>query len=410
MYCYGMMICVSSEILGTKKHLTYCDGAYAWTSTVPNDAWVYGSSAAVKSLDSLMDLLNFEKPLIQSQPHIRSFKSILQNEVPEIPWHAVLPPEEFQKSLVTLISSLENVLRCFSNNDYNNLFIDERRFLLSLSRAFVDGSLLASYIRDEQNQTVRSTLTSFRPLLDSRTTPIRYNQSSTLTGRLTVQSGPQVLILPKKYRDIMTSRFSGGKVMQVDFVSLEPRVARLSTGNESGHDVYMQLSDELFNSSLTREQSKIAVLCALYGVSRSRLSKMLGKEFNASIVIDKIKNFFGVPKLLKEIKPELTVNSRFQNYFGRYIEPDRSDDGALINYYIQSSSADAALLGFINLKKKIDKLSLRCVPIFVIHDAMILDVHPDDEGKLSELLSCGVDISTLGSFPVTLSVISESGE
>lgn len=404
------MICVSSDVLGTKKHLTYCEGIYTWTNSIPNDAWVYGAPSAIRSLDSLMDLMNFEKPLVQSQSHIRSFKSILQNDIPEIPWHAVLPPEEFQKSLVKLISSLENVLGCFANNNYNSLFIDERRFLLSLSRAFVDGSLLAAYIRDEQNQTVRSTLTSFRPLADSKAIPIRYNQASTLTGRLTVQSGPQVLILPKKYRDIMKSRFEGGKIMQIDFVSLEPRVARLAAGYESEPDVYTQLSNELFNSSLTREQSKIAVLCALYGVSRSRLSKMLGREFNASIVIDKIKDFFGVPKLLKSIKPELTVNAKFQNYFGRYIEPDRTDDGAIINYYIQSSATDTALLGFINLKKEIDKLKLRCIPTFVIHDAMILDVHPDDQEQLSRMLTGGVDISTLGNFPVTLSVISGSGE
>ena len=405
-----MLICVISEILGTKKHLIYQAGSYSWSSDVPKDAWVYGTSNRVKSLDALMDFFNFEKPRIQSQPHVRSFKAILQADLPEIPWYAVLPPEEFQKSLIKLISSLEGVLGCFSNSEYSRTFINEREFLLSLSRAFVDGPLLSSYIRDEQNQTVRSTLTSFRPFDDQKASPIRYNQSATLTGRLTVQSGPQVLTLPKKYRDIMVSRFSGGKVMQVDFVSLEPRVARLTAGYISDNDVYIQLSNDLFDSSLTREQAKIAVLCALYGVSKHRLSKMLGQQFNASSVIEKIKNFFGVPELLRSIKPELTVNAKFQNYFGRSIEPDRTDDGAIVNYYVQSSATDAALLGFINLKKKIDKINLRCIPVYVIHDAMILDIHPDDESRLEELLGKGIDIPTLGNFPVTLSVIRNATE
>jgi len=405
-----MLICVSSEVLGTKKHLVYQDGAYSWSNTLPAGAWVYGIPGTLKSLDALFDFFNFEKPSIQSQPHLRSFKAIIQDGLTEIPWHAVLPPEEFQKSLVKLISSLENVLRCFSDNEYNGIFIDEREFLLSLSRAFVDGPLLASYIRDEQNQTVRSTLTTFRPLADLKAGPVMYNQSATLTGRLTIQSGPQVLTLPKKYRDIMISRYEKGKMMQVDFVSLEPRVARLAAGHKSDHDVYIQLSNELFESSLTREQAKIAVLCALYGVSKNRLSKMLGPEFNASIVIDKIKKFFGVPELLRSVMPELTVNAKFQNYFGRYIEPDRTDAGAMVNYYIQSSAADVALLGFINLKEKIDKFKLRCIPTFVIHDAMVLDVHPDDEESLIEILAGGVDISTLGNFPATLSVISGPGE
>jgi len=405
-----MMICVSSDVLGTKKHLVYHGGSYSWSNTFPEDAWIYGKPSSTKSIDALMDLFGFEKPSVQSKPHIRSFRSILQDNMKEIPWHAVLPPAEFQKSLVRLISSLENALGCFSDNEYNEVFIKERSFLLSLSRAFVDGPLLASYIQGEQNQTVCSTLKSFRPSADSTAPAITYNQSSTLTGRLTVASGPQVLTLPKKYRDIMSSRFEGGKILQVDFVSLEPRVARLTAGFESDDDVYLQLSKELFNSGITREQAKIAVLCALYGVSKSRLSKMLGREFNASIVIDKIRKFFGVPELLKSLKPELTTNSRFQNYFGRYIEPDRTDDPAIINYYIQSSAVDAALLGFINLREKIDNLNLRCVPTYVIHDAMILDVHPDDVQGLSELLSGGIDISPLGNFPVTLSVIRDSGE
>ena len=403
-----MLICVSSKILGTKKHLVYHDSEYSWSNILPADAWVYGIPGSLKSLDVLLEFFNLEKPTLKSSPHVRSFYSLMQSGITEIPWHAVLPPLEFRRLLEGLISSLEGVLRCFFDSKYNGVFIDERAFLLSLSRAYINVPLLTSYMATEKNQTVRSTLSSFKPAAELQTRRVMYNQAATLTGRLTIKKGPQVLTLPKKYRDIITSRYSSGKIMQVDFVSLEPRIARLTAGFESGPDVYLQLSDELFNSELTREQAKIAVLCALYGVSQRKLSKMLGPKFNAVMVIDKIKKFFGVPERLRLVREELAIDAKFQNYFGRHIEPDRTDAGALVNYYVQSSAADAALLGFIILKKKIDELQLRCTPIFVIHDAMVLDIHIDDIASLENLVDPGIDVSSLGNFPVTLSVITDS--
>ena len=405
-----MLICVSSKILGTKKNLVYSNSEYRWENSVPPTAWVYGDRSRVKSLDVLLDFLNIEKPVIGCNTHARSLRLLTGENIPEIPWHAVLPQKRFQDSLTSLISVLEEALTCFLSDQYNGNFILQREFLLGLSRASIDGNKLTSYIGSEKNQTVISTLRTFMPHNDGYSGLCTYNQSATVTGRLTVASGPQVLILPKKYRDIMSSRYPCGKVFQVDFVSLEPRVARLSSGNISDDDVYMQLSHELFNSGLTREQCKIAVLCSLYGASKHKLSKMLGPSHDASYVISRIKKFFGVQDILKNIKPQLKQGACFRNYFGRIVQPDRSDDNALVNYYIQSSAVDAATLGFISLKKKINKLSLRCIPTFVIHDAMIVDVHKEDEEKFKELLCGGIDIPTLGEFPVTLSAITHDGE
>lgn len=403
-----MLICVSSKILGTKKHLLYHDGAYSWLSMVPDNAWVYGDESVIKSLDVLLVFFGIEKPTIENQQHIRSFK-VISPDQHSIPWHAVLPAKQFQKALTSLISVLENALQCLSNSSYGKTFLDEREFLVNLSRAAIDIPLLSTYIAEEKNMTVKNTLATFRPLADKMTDNIRYNQAATLTGRLTVASGPHILTLAKKYRDIIKSRHPDGKIVQVDFVSLEPRVARYVSGSHAEFDVYTQLSNELFDSELTREQAKIAVLCALYGVSSRRLSKMLGTSFNAQSVISEIKRFFGVFDLLKGVQKSLASTARFKNWFGREIEPDRSDDGALVNYYIQSTACDVALLGFIDLYKKIQKSNIRANPIFVIHDALILDIHSNDEEPLRELLAGGAVIPTLGSFPASLSIIKGSG-
>ena len=404
-----MLICVSSKILGTRKHLLYHGGSYSWLSVIPDNAWIYGDINAIKSLDALLDFFNIDRPVIGNQQHIKSFRAIVPEQQCTIPWHAVLPSKQFQESLALLISTLQNALSCLSNSDYGKTFLDERTFLMNLSRASIDVPLLRTYINEEKNVTVKNTLATFRPDQSGDAACTRYNQSATLTGRLTVSSGPHILTLPKKYRDVIKSCHRGGKIVQVDFVSLEPRVARHVSGAESDFDVYTQLSTELFDSRLTREQAKIAVLCALYGVSSRRLSKMLGSSFNARTVISEIKDFFGVFDLLKDIQKNIAASSTFYNWFGREINPDRSDDGALINYYIQSTACDVALLGFINLYKKIQKSKISAKPIFVIHDALILDIGADDEDPLRELLGEGVVIPTLGSFPASLSVIKASG-
>ena len=405
-----MLICVHSNIIGTSKNLVYSSGEYTWSNSIPSDAWVYGDRTAVKSLDVLLEFLNVKPPVVSCDAHVKSFQSLLGTKVSQIPWHAVLPKEKFNNTIKGLISDLEDGLERFLSDQYHGNFICQREFLLGLSRASIDVAMLNEFIEKEKNQTILSTLNSFRPLGDTFAQRCVYNQSSTLTGRLTVNSGPQVLILPKRHKQVIKSRFKDGKVYQVDFVSLEPRVARLSTGQYASDDVYLQLSKELFDSRLTREQCKIAVLCALYGASKFKLSKMIGADHNATAVIKKVQNFFGVNDILSTIRPELKKDSSFRNYFGRKISPDRNDDSALVNYFIQSSAVDAAMIGFSQAVKKINKKFLKCVPIFVIHDAILFDVHSDHKKSFFDILSKGISIPTLGEFPVTISAIADGGE
>lgn len=405
-----MMICVNSELLGTRKHLIYQvkDGQYYWSQTVPHSSWVFGDYSTPRSLDVLFDLLGLEKPTIAVQSHVRAFKILSPSGSVDIPWHQVLPPNEFKQLILHLLAGLENALTRFISMEYMETFESKRSVLTGLSRAVIDKPLLMSYIRDEENSTVRSTLRTFLPNTDCLASPIMYNQASTVTGRLTVGSGPQILTLPKKYRNIITSRYQGGKIIQIDFTSLEPRVARLATGLSVENDVYMQLSRELFNSSLTREEVKIAVLCALYGVSRRRLSSMLGDGFNANSIIKEIRGFFGIPELVKELKNQMLVNHKITNHFGRIIEPDKTESNILINHFVQSTSVDAAILGFHSLINKLSDKEV--VPLFIIHDALVLDVSPESLQGLCEVIKNGISVPTMGNFPVEISTINDSGQ
>ena len=404
-----MIICIHSRVIGTKKHLV-CDVSvgkeWSWTSFIPRDSWVFGDRLINNSLDVILDFLNLDHPVMGSRSHAKAFNVLLGHGDHNIPWHNVLPANKFRSALNNLISVLEDALRTFLDMGYGETFMKSRVLLTGLSRAYIDGKLLLKYINEEKNATVRTTLKSFRPDKENQARRINYSQSNTVTGRLTVLSGPQVLTLPKKYRDVIASRYKGGVIAQVDFTSLEPRVARLASGGNAEADVYVQLSNELFNASLAREQVKIAVLCALYGVSKNKLSSMLGPGFNADQVIKSIRTFFGIPCLAKDLRSQIRACSVIQNHFGRIIEPSKVDENILINHYVQSTAVDVAALGFCRLVESIAPLDVK--PLFIIHDALILDISPESLQDVKEILGSGLGVPSMGNFPVEFSIIRDA--
>ena len=95
-------------------------------------------------------------------------------------------------------------------------------------------------------------------------------------------------------------------------------------------------------------------------------------------------------------------------HFGRVIEPDKTESNVLINHFVQSTAVDAALLGFHSLMSKLSDEEVE--PLFIIHDALVLDVSPNSMQKLGEVIKNGIDVPTMGNFPVELSTINDSRE
>jgi len=406
-----MLISVHPNVLGVSKYLV-CDpesGSYSWSTSSPEDAWVFGDPSTIKSLDVIMKMGNIEIPRIENSAHIKAFRTLMGEDVPKLPWHKVLPTHCFQEMIQTLVSSLTQALESFISCAYGETFIAERAFLLGLSRARVDIQKLSKYLESEDNSTVTSILNSFCPTIGERTRPVVYDQAATATGRLTVKSGPMILTLPKKYKDLIKSEHPQGEIVQLDFVSLEPRVARFISGNIPEADVYESMSKELFQGMLSRDQAKLAILCALYGASSRRLQNMLGNDLNSVQVIQGVKRYFGVPRLIDQLKHSLRTDGHMTNLFGRKLVPDRTDENILVNHYIQSTSADVALLGFQNVMNELSSAGADIKPLFVIHDALVLDVPPSCHSKIRAMASKGIEIEGIGSFPLGLEVIRASG-
>ena len=63
----------------------------------------------------------------------------------------------------------------------------------------------------------------------------------------------------------------------------------------------------------------------------------------------------------------------------------------LLNYFIQSTAVDVALFGFGDIIRRLQVSGLidRICPLFVLHDALILDVPHDLDFVIPKLLKAG---------------------
>ena len=92
--------------------------------------------------------------------------------------------------------------------------------------------------------------------------------------------------------------------------------------------------------------------------------------------------------------------------FGRTVQ--LRDNSNLLNYFLQSSAVDVAMLGFAQIIEKIKVFNV--LPIFVIHDALLLDCAGGDVQDVISLIKDGVGIPAIGQFPVSIDVITPEGE
>ena len=231
-----------------------------------------------------------------------------------------------------------------------------------------------------------------------------YNQTSTITGRLTDHSGcPKILTLPARCRKIFESRWQrDGDLLYIDFKNLEPRVIRKINGKDAGDDIYTEISSSL-DFEVDRIIIKRGIISTLYG-SASQI-KGLSKDRSDAVLIA-TKKYFNLRNILEKAAIVNNIGCR-NNYFGRPIwNIEETKDNKLINNYIQSTAVDIALSYFSEICTKIN-FEL-CKPIFIIHDALILDVHNDYKSDIINILSKGYNCKKLGYFPVEIEKLSET--
>ena len=125
-------------------------------------------------------------------------------------WTDVLSPSMLKRYTQRTLGRLQRLLAQYHDTYYMREFLSIREFLGQLNRSHIDASMLRRIIESESNQSNTHVLRTFMPEEDGMTKRIRYNQSGSVTGRLTVESGPSILTLKKEHRKILKSRYSDG--------------------------------------------------------------------------------------------------------------------------------------------------------------------------------------------------------
>lgn len=282
---------------------------------------------------------------------------------------------------------------------YVKRFKENQKIFDNLSSAAIDKLAFLAIKEIEKNNTLLMTLNSFKPA-NGFAKKANYMQTETITGRLIDEKQAcKSLTLPSRYRRIFKSRWGKeGKLFQIDFNNLEPRLIRKINNQNCSLDIYEDVKSML-SFDIDRSLIKKAIISILYGQKR-RIENIVDEK-NTEI-FNVISNYFELDNLKKYLDIS-EFNCRF-NFFGRPIwNAEELGANKVLNNFIQSSAVDVALNYFSLLTTQLDLEKAKF--LFIIHDALIVDIHNDYEKEFVNIASKGYNCSKLKHFPVTIEVL-----
>jgi len=306
-------------------------------------------------------------------------------------------PEHFLNAYHTeRLEVLKNIKRKDLKN-YARLCLENEQIFNLLQPVKIDRLLLGVYKRLEKHEGNISLLESFQ-----NEKKIEYTRSEIITGRLSVVSGPKIMNLPKKYRNILKSRFEEGEILMIDFKSLEPRVARYISGQTASEDIYQDICDQL-EFPVDRVVMKRAVISILYGMGEDVSIGELSADKSRAIRM-KVLEYFNINYIL-ELAMQRDASGHHLTHFGRPIKwPADTHLHQVLNGYIQGTAVDVALAGFLDFTQQFNEDML---PVALIHDAMIVDVATKSKEKFVKIVNNGYNFKDLGHFPLNIETISQ---
>tara|TARA_Y100000310_G_scaffold34081_1_gene32193 strand:- start:3741 stop:4937 length:1197 start_codon:yes stop_codon:yes gene_type:complete len=394
-----MRFAITGELLGTKSHLIFDDDQCGWYDSIPNDTWTCGDPESAMDLVTVASAIGERFDLFGSHEQDRAWSQIRKQGSKKIPWSYVLPPEMLKDKIEKIKESASNLIMGVDGSYYCNEFIDNRRFLLGLHRPKINEKALNSALSHEDNPSNYQSLLRLKPDSQGFSRAIKYSQTSSVTGRLTVTEGPNILTLKRDHRSVFRSRFKGGSLIQIDLVSLEPRIALVIANKKAPYDIYSNVRDKVLNGEVTRDIAKISTICCLYGISSRRLGSKLPPTLNPRHILSEVRAHFDIPYLESSLRQQAAKSGHIANFYGRLIKSESSH----VNHFLQSTGVDVSLLGFKKIVKDCDDHGVDAIPVFVIHDALILDVRQGHERKIKKLLKEGIDIPGMTQkFPVKI--------
>lgn len=369
-----MSITIDSSVLGTSEHLCIDHDGFTRVKNVDKDSWHLSGGIKLTSTrcwDTALKLAGRYSLPTPPEKYRKMMNVVMPFDSKAPPWSYVMPKAEYQTYFKEVVSSAS--IHDLDTSYYENIWIHGNQLLSSLRAAKVDGQTIDKLIAESVHSS--STVSSFTPRAGGYAQPVVYDRFGTVTGRLVVESGPNILLLKKEHRSILRPSTPGGSIVSLDFSALEARILLYESGGTCGdEDLYESIARRV--GSTSRSVVKAAVLAELYGSSKNALALTLGmSNEHLSEFIRKVEEVINTKKLLASLKKQFSKEGWITNKYGRRIEVSRPQDNIFVNYYAQSTGVDVSLFGFNKILNDLGFDGIR--PLFVLHDALILDVRED---------------------------------
>lgn len=382
-----MKYCIDSSIIGTDRHLVCDRDGFSWVHHVPDETYHFTGTVKEANDWCLDSLLKLSGVSIDPNPPLRFVNSMSvfsgSLEGMHVPWQKIMPDQEHRVFVRHIVSSIEGCQSILCLEYFETAWRAANAVLRSLQPCYVNKQTWRELV--ELNEGNVPALRSFEPNLRSRSPLIVYNRFGTLTGRLTVVQGPQILTLKREHRRMLRSRYGDdGQVISLDFAALEARILLYEHGGRCDEaDLYQMIAREL---GYERKAIKGAVISELYGSSKRALGVQLGiSGTELDEFVQKIKHHFSTSELLERIKSQFLKTGKITNRYGRPVVVDEPLDNLFISYYGQSTGVDVTLLGFKQVIDTLEQTAPRSKPIFLLHDAIIIDAHKEELDEIRKI-------------------------
>jgi len=330
----GNMITLNTVHTGFTKDIKIDYGSKNWS---PNSLYDINNLLSLYKLKEIISLYkDYEKLINQLNTDNVNFKLMLGNKT-------------YKEKLLEIKTILNN-LTLSQYKNYTSIIEKRIQFTQSFKEIYLEENLID---------------------------PGEYDHFTSQTGRVKIRNN--FLTMKRETRSKLQSTFVNGRVYAIDIVSLEPRVYMHINKEKVKHDVYSQIKKEL-NLNADRKNVKLAIISALYSGSINTIKKISGLSKNE---VQLIIEYFDIETFTNKLKD---MGEDIKNFYDRPLKQNQ----AILNHYIQSTSADCALLAFSKLQS--DWYNKKISFCAFIHDAVIVDVHPDHFLEVENLQMMTEDI------------------
>lgn len=400
-------LCLDRRLLGTDRHLVVDEGTFAWATAVPAGALHLSGEVKVdteRCFDTALRLGSVAVDLSPPEAFVKAM-SALSGSLGEasVPWALAMPDWAHRAFVKRLAGDAVVAMAQAPLNYYTTTWVTGNGIFRALQPCAVHAPTWhALVVAGEGNVPA---INSFEPGPNGLAAAVDYDRFKTLTGRLTVRSGPQILTLKREHRGMIRSVYGeAGTVVALDFAALEARVLLYEYGRKCDHvDLYGMIAKELGHD---RQAIKAAVICELYGSSKKALGVHLGiSGKKLDTFVSNVRGYFRTADLLARVKQQFVATGKVIDRYGRPVTIDEPLDHVMINYYAQATGVDVTMLGFRQVVDTLAKKAPRVRPIFLLHDAILLDVPNDDLPTVQAIKSVRVP-GYVQRFPLKLERVS----